>query len=150
MVLGPPLSLICSFAICFVLYFVAAIVGYLMFGDSVQSQFTLNMPKEFMVSKVAVWTTVLNPVARYAITITPVALCLEELLPSAEFKGHIISIIIRTLLVISTLVVALTIPFFGIVMALIGSFLAMLLVSDWYIYSISNRHGDTKYEYMDY
>ncbi|KAL5718751.1 hypothetical protein ACHQM5_011621 [Ranunculus cassubicifolius] len=64
---------------------------------------------------------------KYALTITPVALSLEELLPASKQKSHLVSGLIRTLLVFSTLVVALTVPFFGLVMALIGSFSTMLV-----------------------
>ncbi|KAI3989885.1 hypothetical protein MKX01_040855 [Papaver californicum] len=95
---------------------VTSICGFLMFGDAKQSQFTLNMPQKFVASRVAVWTTVINPLSKYALTITPVALSLEELLPPALIA-----------LVVSTLAVALTIPFFGFVMALIGSILTMLV-----------------------
>ncbi|CAI9766191.1 unnamed protein product [Fraxinus pennsylvanica] len=58
---------------------------------------------------------------------SPVAMSLEELIPSNHKKSHIYSIIIRTALVMSTLLVALSIPFFGLVMAFIGSFLTMLV-----------------------
>lgn len=51
--------------------------------------------------------------SKYALTLTPVALSLEELMPSGQHQTYIVSIVIRTVLVISTLVVALTIPFFG-------------------------------------
>ncbi|KAK9290734.1 hypothetical protein L1049_008910 [Liquidambar formosana] len=122
-----PIVLIASFVICCFLYAGVAICGFLMFGDSSKSQFTLNMPKEFMASKIAVWTSVLNPISKYALTITPVALSLEELLPSAQLRSLSASILIRTVLVVSTLVVALTFPFFGFLMALIGSLLAMLI-----------------------
>lgn len=44
---------------------------------------------------------------------TPVALSLEELIPSNIGKSHMYAILIRTALVISTLVVGLSIPFFG-------------------------------------
>ncbi|KAG5533182.1 hypothetical protein RHGRI_027410 [Rhododendron griersonianum] len=73
---------------------------------------------------------------------TPVALSLEELIPSNIGKSHMYAILIRTALVISTLVVGLSIPFFGeflmleqllssecLVMALIGSLLTMLVVN---------------------
>ncbi|KAJ3679885.1 hypothetical protein LUZ60_016163 [Juncus effusus] len=55
------------------------------------------------------------------------ALSFEELIPSNRRKSHLHSIIIRSSLVISTLCVALSVPFFGLVMAFIGSFLTMLV-----------------------
>ncbi|KAF6150312.1 hypothetical protein GIB67_034011, partial [Kingdonia uniflora] len=122
-----PTVLVVSFSLCFFLYTGVAICGFMMFGEAVKSQFTLNMPHEFVASKVAAWTTVVNPLSKYALTITPVALSIEELLPSSQQKSHLVSVLIRTLVVFSTLIVALTIPFFGFVMALIGSFLTMLV-----------------------
>lgn len=122
-----PLVLLTSFGICTFLYAGVAIMGYLMFGESTQSQFTLNMPQDFVASKIAVWTTVVNPFTKYALTISPVAMSLEELIPSNQLKSHMYAILIRTALVISTLLVALSIPFFGLVMALIGSLLTMLV-----------------------
>ncbi|KAJ8484785.1 hypothetical protein OPV22_017270 [Ensete ventricosum] len=55
---------------------------------------------------------VVNPLSKYALTMTPVALSLEELLPSTS-QSNIVMILLRTFLVLSTLVVALTLPFFG-------------------------------------
>ncbi|KAG6602304.1 Amino acid transporter AVT1B, partial [Cucurbita argyrosperma subsp. sororia] len=52
---------------------------------------------------------------------------LEEFIPPNHPKSHIYSILIRTALVISTLLVGLSIPFFGLVMSLIGSLLTMLV-----------------------
>lgn len=102
---------------------------------------------------------------KYALTITPVMLSLEELIPSSsrKMKSKGFSMLFRTIFVLSTLVVALTVPFFGnflypslpkqtltyfsrnaflrnnnmrpisliaaTVAALIGSFIAMLIVS---------------------
>lgn len=116
-----------SFFICTVMFGGVAAMGYAMFGEATLSQFTLNMPQTFMASKVAVWTTVVNPLTKYAITLMPMALSLEELLPANKMKSHMYSIGIRTALVVSTLLVALSVPFFGLVMALIGSLLTMLV-----------------------
>ncbi|THG19947.1 hypothetical protein TEA_021568 [Camellia sinensis var. sinensis] len=124
-----PSVLTISFVTSGVLYAAVAICGFLMFGNSTKSQFTLNMPPQFIASKVAAWTTVVAPVTKYALTITPVAFSLEELLPSAQSKSHGVSILIRTILVLSTLVVALAVPYFGSVMAFIGSLLVMLVIS---------------------
>ncbi|KAL2554634.1 Transmembrane amino acid transporter family protein [Forsythia ovata] len=140
-----PAVLLTSFGICTLLYTGVAILGYMMFGESTQSQFTLNMPQDLVASKIALWTTVVNPFTKYpftdstkktvsslirytyALTMSPVAMSLEELISSSHKKSHIYSILIRTALVISTLLVALSIPFFGLVMAFIGSLLTMLV-----------------------
>ncbi len=58
---------------------------------------------------------VVNPFTKYALTITPVAHSLEELLPqrpdSQEYRSW--SLVIRTTLVLSTIAVAVLVPFFG-------------------------------------
>ncbi|PPR92486.1 hypothetical protein GOBAR_AA28186 [Gossypium barbadense] len=130
-----PSVLIACFAICSLLYAGTAVMGYTMFGEATESQFTLNMPKDLIASKIAVWTTICTisnfhrclENQTYALTMSPVAMSLEELIPSTHLKSHIYAIIIRTSLVISTLIVGLTIPFFGLVMSLIGSLLTMLV-----------------------
>uniref|UniRef100_A0A0E0MDG8 Amino acid transporter transmembrane domain-containing protein n=1 Tax=Oryza punctata TaxID=4537 RepID=A0A0E0MDG8_ORYPU len=81
-----------------ILFAGAAVMGYKMFGESTESQFTLNLPENLVVSKVAVWTT------KYANIV-----------------------MLRSSLVVSTLFIALSVPFFGLVMALVGSLLTMLV-----------------------
>ncbi|KAJ7970497.1 Vacuolar amino acid transporter 1 [Quillaja saponaria] len=122
-----PAVLLACFGVCTLLYGGVAIMGYKMFGESISSQFTLDMPQDLVATKIAVWSTVVNPFTKYALTISPVAMCLEELIPSNHAKSHIYSIAIRTALVISTLLVGLSIPFFGLVLSLIGSLLTMLI-----------------------
>ncbi|WRX11962.1 Amino acid transporter [Theobroma cacao] len=60
-----PSVLIACFGICSLLYAGTAIMGYTMFGEATESQFTLNMPKDLIASKIAVWTTVVNPFTKY-------------------------------------------------------------------------------------
>ncbi|XP_072976289.1 amino acid transporter AVT1C-like [Typha angustifolia] len=121
-----PMVLIFSFLVCTLFYAGVAAAGFLMFGESTQSQFTLNMPQQYWSSSIAVWTTVINPLTKYALTMTPVALCLEELLPSNQ-QSYLTAVSIRTILVLSNVVVALALPFFGFVMALLGSVFTMLV-----------------------
>lgn len=109
-----------------ILFAGAAVMGYKMFGEATQSQFTLNLPENLVVSKIAVWTTVANPITKYALTIIPLAMSLEELLPPNQQKYSNI-VMLRSALVVSTLLIALSVPFFGLVMALVGSLLTMLV-----------------------
>ncbi|VAI50476.1 unnamed protein product [Triticum turgidum subsp. durum] len=60
-----PKALFICFVICTAIYGSFAIIGYLMFGDKTLSQITLNLPKESFASKVALWTTVINPFTKY-------------------------------------------------------------------------------------
>ncbi|KAJ4845794.1 Amino acid transporter avt1c [Turnera subulata] len=60
-----PAVLLTCFCICTLMYAGVAYMGYTMFGDSTESQFTLNMPQDLVASKIAVWTTVVNPFTKY-------------------------------------------------------------------------------------
>ncbi|KAJ1701854.1 hypothetical protein LUZ63_001633 [Rhynchospora breviuscula] len=122
-----PSILITSFILSTSLFAGAGVLGYMMFGETSESQFTLNLPTKLVVSKIAVWTTVVNPITKYALTLMPMALSFEELIPSNQQKSHLYAIAIRSALTISTLLVALSVPFFGLVMSLVGSLLTMLV-----------------------
>ncbi|XVE53234.1 hypothetical protein DITRI_Ditri02bG0187600 [Diplodiscus trichospermus] len=100
-----------------------AVLGYLMYGEHLKSQVTLNLPIKMISTKIAIYTTLINPLTKYAIITAPIAAAIEE--KSLFRNSRSLSILIRTAIVISTVIVALTIPFFGYVMAFIGSFLSV-------------------------
>lgn len=122
----PAVLLVC-FAICTSLCCAVAVMGYTAFAEGTLSQYTLNMPQDLVASKIAVWTTVVNPFTKYALSLSPVALCLEELIPPNNPNFFVYSKLIRTALVMSTLIVGLSVPFFGLVMSLTGSLLTMFV-----------------------
>uniref|UniRef100_A0A0C9RLT3 TSA: Wollemia nobilis Ref_Wollemi_Transcript_11976_1986 transcribed RNA sequence n=1 Tax=Wollemia nobilis TaxID=56998 RepID=A0A0C9RLT3_9CONI len=120
--------LILCFIVCTLIYGSIAVMGYLMFGNHLLSQVTLNLPRGKVASKVAIYTTLINPFTKYALTLTPLSTALEEFLPASNTSSKTSllfwSTFIRTLLLVSTVVVALLVPYFGYLMALIGSALS--------------------------
>ncbi|KAK9107611.1 hypothetical protein Syun_023622 [Stephania yunnanensis] len=138
------------FVVCTVNYGSMAILGYLMYGDSVKSQVTLNLPVKKLSSKIAIYTTLINPFTKYAIMITPIATAIEDHFQFYKSK-YSICVLIRTVLVISTVVVALVVPLFGYLMSLIGAFLSvtasMLLPCICYL-KISKAHRSNGLELL--
>ncbi|OEL27416.1 Vacuolar amino acid transporter 1 [Dichanthelium oligosanthes] len=121
-----PFVLMFCFTVVTLVYAGVAVSGFLMFGESTKSQFTLNLPQQYIPSKIAIWMTIVNPYTKYALTMTPVALSIEEALPK-KMQNYLVGMSVRTLLVLSTVAVALLFPYFALVMALLGSVFTMLV-----------------------
>ncbi|KAJ4973710.1 hypothetical protein NE237_006884 [Protea cynaroides] len=115
--------LVLCFVVCTMSYASMAILGYLMYGSNIQSQVTLNLPTGKLSSKIAIYTTLVNPITKYALMITPIVSAIENRLP-CHYKKEPITLLIRSLVLISTVIVALSVPFFGYLMALVGAFLS--------------------------
>ena len=56
--LTPAILYSSSFIVVTIVYAGVAAAGFLMFGESTMSQFTLNMPQQYVPSKIAIWMTV--------------------------------------------------------------------------------------------
>ncbi|XP_047177135.1 amino acid transporter AVT1A-like, partial [Vigna umbellata] len=105
-------AVIVSFLICTVVYGSSAVMGFLMFGEGTLSQITLNLPRNALASKVALWTIVISPLTKYALMMNPLARSVDELLPISMSNSYWCFITLRTVLVISTVCAAFMIPFF--------------------------------------
>ncbi|CAN7068070.1 hypothetical protein IGI04_041409 [Brassica rapa subsp. trilocularis] len=116
--------MVICFTICTFIYASVAILGYLMYGSNVESQITLNLPTGKLISKVAICTTLVNPIAKFALMVTPIMDAMRSrfswFLPNKKAAGLILS----TVLVASNVIVALLLPFFGDLMSLVGAFLS--------------------------
>ncbi|MED6119195.1 hypothetical protein PIB30_009594 [Stylosanthes scabra] len=114
--------------VCFILttagYAAMAIIGYLMFGPNVESQVTLNLPIDKLSSRVAIYTTLVNPISKYALMTTPITNGLKNLLPR-RYKNRFTKTLVSTLMVVSTVIIAITVPLFGELMSLVGAFLSV-------------------------
>ncbi|KAI4365400.1 hypothetical protein MLD38_021387 [Melastoma candidum] len=97
-----------------------AVLGYLMFGHNLSSQITLNLPSNKISSKIAIYTTLIIPISKYALITTPIVESIERSLPP-KYNIRPICLLMRTLLLLTSLTVAILLPFFGILMALVGA-----------------------------
>ncbi|TKY66050.1 Amino acid transporter, transmembrane [Spatholobus suberectus] len=75
-----------------------ATIAYLMFGVEVRSQVTLNLSLNKVSSKIAIYTTLVNPLSKFALMMTFITDALEELLPK-RYKNRVTSILVNTLLI---------------------------------------------------
>ncbi|KAH9303326.1 hypothetical protein KI387_014909, partial [Taxus chinensis] len=67
-----------SFPLLIVVYTGLAFMGASMFGSEIKSQITLNMPRQLIVTKIALWATVITPMTKYALELAPVAMQLGK------------------------------------------------------------------------
>ncbi|KAG2565668.1 amino acid transporter AVT1I-like, partial [Panicum virgatum] len=117
-----PRALLICFAVSTLSYGFMGVTGYLMYGDALMSQVTLNLPSGKVSSKVAIYTTLVNPLTKYALVVAPIAEAIEAAL--GVRKSRLLCALVRTALVVGTAVVALAVPFFADVVALTGALLS--------------------------
>ena len=122
------LSYISALAICYlfctITYTSMATLGCLMFGSKVQSQITLNLPIDKLSSRVAVYTTLISPLSKYALMVRPILDATENWFP-CDYSKSPLRFVMKTSLVISTIVAALALPFFGYLMSIVGACLSV-------------------------
>lgn len=109
------------FTFATLIYVPMAVLGCLMFGSSVESQMTLNLPTNKVSSQIAIYTTLVAPLAKYALLLKPTVIATEGWFLSNHQKSTCFKVIVRIALVATQVVIALTLPFFGYLMSLAGA-----------------------------
>ncbi|WVY94403.1 hypothetical protein V8G54_033491 [Vigna mungo] len=112
------------FSVCTLGYAAAGVLGYLMFGQEVESQVTLNLPTSKFSSHVAIFTTLVNPITKYALMLTPVINAVKNKI-SWHYNKRLTHTLVSTSILVSSLIVAVAIPLFGYLMSLIGALLSV-------------------------
>ena len=106
-----------------------AFMGAKMFGPDVNSQVTLSMPPKQIVTKIALWATVLTPMTKYGLAFAPFAIQLEHRLPSS-MSGKTKMIVrgsVGSFLLLGILALALSVPYFEHVLSLTGSLVSVAI-----------------------
>lgn len=120
---------IVSFAIVTSIYTSLAFMGAKLFGPEVQSQITLSMPRHLIVTKIALWATVLTPMTKYALEFAPIAMQLESKFPSSMSSNT--RMLVRgsfgSILLMGILCLALSVPYFEHVLGLTGSLVSITI-----------------------
>ncbi|RHN67727.1 putative amino acid transporter, transmembrane domain-containing protein [Medicago truncatula] len=120
-----------------------------MFGEQVESQVTLNLQAEKWSSKVAIYTTLVNPIAKYALLLTPVINAIKIKVSCNYYNKRFTHMIISTSLLIISLIIAVAIPLFAYLMSLVGALLcisASILVPSICYLKISGAYKRFGYE----
>ncbi|KAK7359353.1 hypothetical protein VNO77_01308 [Canavalia gladiata] len=120
---------IMSFTLVTALYTTIGLMGGKMFGPDVKSQVTLSMPPKQIITKIALWATVLTPMTKYALGFAPFSIQLEHKLPSSMSSRTkmIIRGSVASFLLLIILALALSVPYFEHVLSLTGSLVSVFI-----------------------
>ncbi|KAL5542870.1 hypothetical protein UlMin_010580 [Ulmus minor] len=114
---------IVSFTLVSTLYTLQGFMGAKMFGEQVNPQITLSLPRHLAFTKIALWAIVLTPMTKYALEFAPIAIQLERRLPASVSSKTklIIRGCVGSFLLMVILALALSVPYFEHVLGLTGS-----------------------------
>ncbi|KAI8922649.1 transmembrane amino acid transporter protein-domain-containing protein [Entophlyctis helioformis] len=133
-----------SYSVIFSIYAITACCGYAMFGTDVLPEVTKSLALlpgvHPLLLRLTIWFIALNPVTKFAMVLNPVNVLAERTWASLwqgpaggtqhqpSMGDHQPHRVIRTLTALAVLGVAVAVPSFDKVMALLGSFLAVSVV----------------------
>lgn len=108
-------------------------MGASMFGAATASQVTLNMPAGRLTTKLTVWMTVLTPLLKFALLLSPLSAAVDRLVAdsAARFVAPrarlLVASLARSAVFVVIVLSAIALPFFNYVVSLIGSSVSISL-----------------------
>lgn len=126
------LMLVISICLVTILYVTVAVIGFAMYGTHVGDNVVVTIQTKdpgSVFGTIASLMTVITPITKFALMLSPVAEALEELLPIHWSPDRFTSVsrLLRATLMASCAVVALAMPFFAYVAAIIGSMMSVTI-----------------------
>ncbi|EEE54883.1 hypothetical protein OsJ_02385 [Oryza sativa Japonica Group] len=122
-----PKVLLISSVLCSLNYAVTTLLRYLIYGEDVQAQVTLNLPSGKLYTRITILTTLISLLEKYGLEIQLIATVIKEKLSlttaaatDAE-NNRQTRVLTSTAVVVSTVVLACTVPFFSYLMSFNGS-----------------------------
>eukprot|EP00873_Tetraselmis_striata_P005000 jgi/Tetstr1/425264/TSEL_015717.t1 len=107
---------------------VVGVSGYLLYGEQTMEEVTMNLDDTSAAANLATALILISPFTKFALTLDPVARGVEEKLGiDVGGEGALKARLLRTGLGLGTLGMAAALPFFAALMALIGSFLTLVV-----------------------
>jgi vesicular inhibitory amino acid transporter len=136
--LSDPQALLLSFSIAAASMLALGLAGAAMFGRRTRSQVTLSMPLHLASTKVVLWSTVVTPIFKFALQLSPITAALDAQLcrhgrsfdhkaagssssSSSSPMFALLRILLRSSVLAAIVVGSLLFPYFQYVAALIGS-----------------------------
>ena len=129
-----PHALSLSFAITIIAVSGLGIMGAMMFGHETASQITLNMPPHRITTKIMVWMTVLTPLLKFALLLSPLSVTIDRFIMFGHLSRHygartqlMMTTFARSIVMVLIVVGAIVLPYFNYVISLIGSSVSIAL-----------------------
>ena len=101
------------------------ILGAYMFGDETASQVTLSMPLKFITTKIVLWMTVVTPMFKFALQLSPITTALEACLyqrcKASKSILFGVSTLMRSMALAMIAIFSMVFPYFEYIVALVGS-----------------------------
>lgn len=122
-----------SFISVLVCCLVVAVGGYHMFGSVVQDQITISLAESSsaeLAMKGLTWLMILTAFSKFTLTMFPLALGLEEILApyvASEVGMEVVGSVIKLCLIVLALTVAIFVPSFSFLCALVGLVCTMIV-----------------------